>query len=230
VGYTATFSLPEANDAARQQLDRISGAGMQTVAAPNKAREGMLLYNCFIPAGAKSEALLNQLRTVPGIEGFSVTPMTTEVKESLLSQVSYKIFRTHIDATSLSAEELRARIEGQLRSSGINEVGVNIIQTDKGHKLVRLVPGGKGVDYHIKLNVDDGPNRTELVEEHRTSKAPALDAAAMTDAALRDYIRKDRGAHLKDGDIQISRSAEGVKVIIKPNNTEEDVLLFAPKN
>jgi hypothetical protein len=106
---------------------------------------------------------------------------------------------------------------------------VTVKTTEKGQRMVQLVPNGKAGNYSIGLSIRDGFTRTELKEEIRTLIEPAVELSALTDAQLRDRMRKEQGAHLCDEDILITRTTDHISIVIKQGEETENRFLIKIK-
>lgn len=234
VGYAVSFSVPEADGAARQELESLV-SGLQTVITPDKQKPGYLSYSCFIPAeySRPADAVISQLKAIKGVAGLSAAPMSARVRESLLSQLGYKIFSTHIDASGLRDDELQNTITRQLKEKGFNDMAVTVVQNEKGMRTLELHPAEGASNYKIDLSIDDKGTKLVLQEERRTitgppagADKPQVDFGSMTDAQVRDHFRRQYGKGLRDEDIKITRTAEEIAINIKLGDTKEEVLRF----
>lgn len=234
VGNAISFSVPEGNDAARQQLESLVG-GLQTVVTPDRQKRGYLSYTCFIPAQSSwsAEAVINQLKSVKGIVGLSTVPVNAQVRESLLSQLGSKIFSTHIDATALRDDELQNTVNRQLKEQGFNNITVTVARNENGVRTLQLHPTEDAPNYIIDMSIDDKGTRMVLQEERRTitdgpktAKGPSVDFGNMTDAQVREYIRSQYGKGLPDEAIKITRTAEEIAIDIKQSDKKEEIIRF----
>ena len=237
VGQTVSFSVPEGDDAARQALEGIVG-GLQTVVSPDKQKQGYLSYTSFIPAQSSHsvEAVISQLKSVKGIAGLSTMPVNAQVRESLLSQLGSKIFSTHVEASGLSDDELQNTVNRQLKEQGFNNITVSVIRNENGIRTLQLHPAKDAPNYSIDMSINDKGTRMVLQEERRTrtdgSKTvdkPKVDFGNMTDAQVRDYIRRQYGTQLGDENIKITRTAEEIAIDIKQSDKREEILRFRLK-
>jgi hypothetical protein len=237
VGQTVSFSVPVGDGAAIKALEPIIG-GLQTVIAPDRQKSGYLSYTVFIPAQSSrsSEAMINKLKGVKGIFGLSSMPVNAPVRESLLSQLGAKIFSTHIDATALSDDEVQNALMRQLKEKGFNHISVTVGRNEKGIRTIELHPGKEGPNYMIDVSVDDNGTKMVLQEEKRTTTnnvnsadEPKVDFGSMTDAQVREYIRRQYGKDLQDGNIKITRTAEEIAIDIKQSDKIEEVLRYKLK-
>jgi hypothetical protein len=234
VGHTVSFSVPEGDDAARQALERLVG-GLQTVVTPDKGKPGYLSYTCFIPAqnNRPPAAVISQLKAIKGVAGLSIVPMSAPVRESLLSQLGYKVFRTHVDATALRDDELQNTLMRQLKEQGFNDISVSVARNENGIRTLQLHPGEGASNYLVDVSVDDKGTRMVLQEERRTmtggptiSDKPQVDFGSMTDAQVRDHIRRQYGKQLRDEDIKITRTADEIAIDIKLSEEQEEIMRF----
>lgn len=222
IGYTVSFVAPENNKQVFQKIQSLTG-GTQVVADNNIP--GFVSYTFFIPTGkATTESLTRELQGINGIHQLSIVPVNTQVKESLASRLSYKIFNKHIDATGVPDDVLQQSIEIQLKNSGL-DVNVEIVLKNN-HRSIRLKPAAGSDDFTIDLSIQDGPRKMVIQEEKRTMDTPPVDMSSMTDAQVRDFIRTKHGAALKDEEIKIKRTEEDVLITIKQNEKEEKSLRF----
>lgn len=234
VGSAVSFSVPEGDDAARQKLESLVG-GLQTVVTPDKQKPGYLSYTSFIPAqhSRPADAVISQLKAVKGVVGLSVAPMSARVKESLLSQLGYKVFSTHVDATALRDDEVQATVMRQLKEKGFNDISVTVTRNENGARTLELHPARDAGNYIIDLSLDDKGTKLVLQEERRTitdraasADRPQVDFGHMTDAQVRDYIRRQHGKSLRDEDIKITRTADEIAIDIKESDKREETMRF----
>jgi hypothetical protein len=234
VGYTVSFSVPEGDDAARQELERIVG-GLQTVVSPDRHKPGYLSYTCFIPSqySHSADAVISQLKAIKGVVGLSTMPVNAQVRESLLSQLGSKIFSTHVDATGLGDDELQNTVNRQLKEKGFNNISVTVIRNEDGIRTLQLHPSEDGPNYIIDMSIDDKGTRMVLQEEKRTltdrpiiANKPPVDFGSMTDAQVREYIRRQYGKGLRDENIKITRTAEEIAIDIKQSDKKEEIMRF----
>ena len=234
VGHAVSFSVPEGNEAARQALEGIVGR-LQTVVSPDKQKRGYLSYTSFIPAQSSHSAgaVISQLKGVKGIAGLSMAPVNAQVRESLLSQLSSKIFSTHVDATGLGDDELKNTVNRQLKEKGFNNISVTVIRNENGIRTLQLHPTEDAPNYIIDMSIDDKGTRMVLQEERKTmtdkpktNEGSKEDFGSMTDAQVRDYIRRQYGKSLPDENINITRTAEEISINIKQSDKKEEVMRF----
>ena len=234
VGQTISFSVPEGGDATRQALEPIVD-GLQTVVSPDRQKPGYLSYTSFIPAQSSrsADAVFTQLKGVKGITGLSIVPVNAQVRESLLSQLGSKIFRTHVDATGLGDDELQNTVNRQLKEKGFNNISVTVIRNENGIRTLQLHPTEDASNYIIDMSMNDKGTRMVLQEERRTNtdkpktgEGPNVDFGSMNDAQVRDHIRRQYGTQLVDENIKIIRTAEEITIEIKQSDKREENLRF----
>jgi hypothetical protein len=225
IGYTVSFAVPEGNKQIFQKIQSLSG-GTSVVA--DNIIAGYISYTFFINSGkAGKEFLTKELQAIKGINQLSIVPVNTQVKESLASRLSYKIFNKHFDATGVEDDVLKQSIESQLKNCNI--IAEVEFFTRNGHRLIKLKPAAGSVNYSIDLSIKDGPRKMVLHEEKRMFDSPPVDMSSMTDAQVRDFIRTKLGAGLNDDDIIIQRTEEDLLITIKQNDKEEKSLRFKLK-
>lgn len=234
VGQTVTFSVPVGDGAAIQALEPIIG-GWQRVIVPDGQKPGFLSYTTFIPAQSSrsAAAVLNQLRAVKGLVHLSAMPLQTKVRESLLSQLHSKIFSTHIDAASLSDEEMQNTINRQLKEQGFNHITVSFTRNEKGVRTLQLHPGNEGPNVSIDVSLDDNGTTMILQEEKggtpattNSTNEPEPDFGRMTDAQVRAYVRRRYGRDQGDEAIKVTRTADEIAISIKKSNKQEEIMRF----
>jgi hypothetical protein len=237
VGHTVSFSVPEGDDAARQQLESHIG-GLQTVVLPDRQKRGHLSYTCFIPAqnSRSADAVINGLNGIKGVAGLTTMPVNAQVRESLLSQLGTKIFSTHIDATALRDDELQNTVMRQLKEKGFNNISVTVTRNENGIRTLQLHPAKDAPNYIVDMSINDKGTKMVLQEEkrsiadrHTTAEGPQVDFGSMTDAQVRDYVRRRYGKELRDEKIKITRTAEEISIEIKQSDTKEEIMQFRLK-
>jgi hypothetical protein len=84
VGYAVSFSVPEADDAARLEIENLVG-GLQTVVSPDQQKRGCLSYTCFIPAqnSRSADAFINGLKGLKGVVGLTTMPVNARDESSV---------------------------------------------------------------------------------------------------------------------------------------------------
>jgi hypothetical protein len=234
VGNTISFTVPEGDGAARQALEPIFG-GLQTVVLPDRQKRGYLSYTSFIPAQSSrsADAVISQLKAVKGIAGLSTMPVNAQVRESLLSQLGSKIFSTHVEASGLGDDELQNTVNRQLKEKGFINISVTVVRNESGVRTLQLHPAENGPNYIIDMSIDDKGTRMVLQEERRTianrpksSEGSNVDFGSMTDAQVREYIRRQYGKGLRDENIKITRTAEGIAINIKQSDKKDEIMRF----
>lgn len=234
VGQTILYSVPVADGAAIQALEPIVG-GLQTVISPDRQKPGYLSYTTFIPAQSSrsADAVINQLKAVKGVTGLSTVPLSTQVRESLLSKLGSKIFSTHVDATDMSDEEMQNSVNRQLKEQGFNHISVTVTRNEKGIRTLELHPGKEGPNISIDVSVDDKGTKMVLQEEKgvtpkttNVTSEPQPDLGSMTDAQVQDYIRRKYGKDLRDEAIKINRTAEEIAISIRHSDKKEEIMRF----
>jgi hypothetical protein len=237
VGNTVSFSVPEGDDASKQKIESIVGA-LQTVVSPDRQKQGYLSYTCFIPAqnSRSVDAVINDLKGVKGVTGLSTMPVNAQVRESLLSQVGYKIFSTHIDASNMRDDEFQNTVMRQLKEKGFNDISVTVIRNENGVSTLQLHPvesASNSGNYFVDVSIDDKGTKMVLQEEKRTmadrpsiADKPKVDFGSMTDAQVREHIRRQYGNGLRDENIKIIRTAEEIEINIKQSDKKEEVMRF----
>lgn len=234
VGQTISFSLPVGNGAAIQALEPIIG-GLQTVISPDKQQQGYLSYTTLIPAQSSlpANAVINKLKAVKGVTRLSTMPLSTKVRESLLSQLGSKFFSTHVDANAMSDEEMQKTLNLQLMEHGFNDISVTITRNEKGVRMLQLNAGKVGPNVLIDVSADNKGTKMVLQEESGTTprttnikSEPDPHFGSMTDAEVREYVRRKQGKDLSDEAIKISRSAEEITISIKRNEQQEEIMRF----
>lgn len=234
VGQTVSFSVPVGDGAAIKALEPIVG-GLQTVISPDRQRPGHLSYTTFIPAQSSrsAEAVISGLKGIKGIAGLSTVPVNAQVRESLLSRLGSKIFSTHVEASGLSDAELQNTVNRQLKEKGFGSISVTVTRAENGMRTLKLHPAEDAPNYRIDMSVDDKGTRMVLQEERRTitdgsktAEAPKVDFGSMTDAQVREYVRRQYGKALPDEAIKITRTAEEIAIDIKQSDEKEEIMRF----
>ena len=234
LGQTVSFSLPVGDGAAIRALEPIVG-GLQTVISPDGQKPGYLSYTTFIPAQSSrsADAVINKLQTVKGITGLSSRPLNTKVETSLLSQLGSKIFSTHVDANDLSDEEMQNTVNRQLKDQGFHHISVTVTRNEKGVRTLQLQAGKGGPNYLIDVSVDDEGTKMVLQEEKggipkntNVTIEPQPDFGSMSDAQVREYIRRRHGKDLRDEAIKITRTAEEIAISIQQSDKQEEIMRF----
>jgi hypothetical protein len=234
VGNTISFTVPDNDDATRQELESLLG-GLQTIVSPVGQKPGHIAYTCFIPAQSSRsvDAVVTQLKKLKGITGLSTVPVNAQVKASLLSQLGNKIFSTHIDATALSDDELQNSLMRQLKEKGFNNISVTVGRDGKGIRSIQLHPAKDANNYIIDLSVTSKGTRMVLQEERRANPAGGkaaetskVDFGSMTDAQVREYIRAQYGKELPDEKIKITRSSDEIEIAIIQSDEKEEIMRF----
>ena len=114
---------------------------------------------CTIKAPGESYSKLNafteKLRTIPSVAELYLSSLSTTVKESRISRLSYKIFNEHLDATSESQEQLANQIERKLREEGLDSLMVQMLKENESIHMV-FTPTGKNHDFSLDITLDDG--------------------------------------------------------------------------
>lgn len=108
-------------------------------------------------SSVKLKAFIEKLKTTTGVMELHYSAASTAVKESRLSQLSYKIFNQHIDAKSTSNKQLCTEIETKIKATGLHNLKVQLVE-ENGKKLVKFVSTGKNQDFSINLTLRDGTN------------------------------------------------------------------------
>jgi hypothetical protein len=234
VGNTVSFIVTERDDAARAQLESLIG-GLQTVITPDRQKPGYLSYTCFIPAENRwsADAVINQLKAIKGVAGLSTMAVSAQVRESLLSQVHSKIFSTHVDANALPDDELQNTVMRQLKEKGFNDISVTVTRNENGIRTLELHPAKDASNYIIDMTIDDKGTRMVLQEERRTNakrpgiaNTPPVNFGSMTDAQVRDHVRRQYGKQLPDENIKITRSAAEIAIDIKQSDEKVEIMRF----
>lgn len=234
VGYTITFSVPQADDAGRQDLESLF-AGLQTIVLPDRQKRGYPSYTCFIPAqnSQSADAIVKQLKGVKGIASLSKMPVNAHVRESLLSQLGSKMFSTHVDATAMRDDELQNTVNRQLKEKGFHNISVTVTRNENDVRTLQLHPAEDAPNYSVNLSIDDKGTKMVLQEEKISnsngpamSDKPQVDFGSMTDAQVRDYIRREYGKGLRDENIKITRTAEEIAIDIKLSDNKEELMRF----
>lgn len=232
VGQTLSYSVPVGDGDVIRALEPIV-EGLQTVISPDRQTPGYLSYTTFIPAQSSqsANAIMAKLKAVRGITFLSILPLNTKVRESLLSQLHSKIFSTHLDANNMSDEEMQNTVNRQLKEQGFHHISVTVARNEKGVRMLELQPGKEGPNIFIDVSVDDKGTKMVLQEEKGVapkktpiSPAPQPDFGSMTDAQVREYVRHQYRKELKDGNIQITRTAEEIAISIKLSDKQEEVM------
>jgi hypothetical protein len=234
VGNTISFSVPANDDAARQAFESLAGE-LQPVVLPDRQKPGYLSFTCFIPAqhNRSVDAVVQQLKSINGIADLRTMPVNAQVRESLLSQLGSKIFSTHIDATALRDDEVQSALMRQLKEQGFNNISVTVNRNEKGVRTLELHPGKGGPNISIDVSRDDKGTRMVLQEEKRTAAKnlpvvgkPQPDFGNMTDAQVRDYVRRQYGKDLRDEAIRIIRTAKEIAIDIKKSDEKVEIIHF----
>lgn len=116
-----------------------------------------------VDSSGKLKAFVEKLKTITGVTELYFSAMTTAVKESRLSHLSYKIFNRHIDGTGASDEQLLSEIESKLKENGLH-LRVQLVK-ENGRKQVELRPIGRTRDFSINLKLLDGSNVIAIGEK-----------------------------------------------------------------
>ncbi len=114
-------------------------------------------------SSSKLKAFVEKLKTITGVTELYFSTMTTAVKESRLSHLTYKIFNRHVYRTGATDEELRSEIESKLKENGLH-LKVQLVK-ESGRKQVELIPRGEIRDFSIDLTLLDGTNVTAIAEK-----------------------------------------------------------------
>jgi len=221
LGFALVFSAAEDNVEVKKLLAAADGIQVLAESQP----PGQMSYTCFIPPKTiDTAAMFQQLRNTSGVFGFAITPVNTVVKESLLSQLSFRIFRMHINATGLSDDVLKKMLEEKLNSRNI-KAGVAISYKD-GQRQIKLLPQDGAGNYSIDLSVNDSGLITELQEEQRLLPDSSVDLSQMPDASIRAYVRKVHNLQVSDEQIDISRKPGEIIIRIKDSDQLETIMRF----
>lgn len=160
-GATLSFT---ATDSAQSRIDFvIQQYADKTLRVVLRSHAGTIHGTFYAPtdSSSKLKAIAEKLKAITGVNEIYLSAMSTTVKESPLSRLSYNIFNRHVDATGATDEQLRTEIEGTLQKSGLLNLKVELI-TDGGKKKVKFVSKGKGVNFSINLTLRDGTNVTGI--------------------------------------------------------------------
>ena len=128
-----------------------AGSMYGTISAPNESFD-------------KLKAFAEKLNSMPGVAELYLSAVSTTVKESPLSRLSYKIFNRHVDATGTSDEQLRSEIEKKLKAVDLLHLKLELIK-ENGKREVKLVPIGKTRDFSIDFTLQDGTSVTAIAEK-----------------------------------------------------------------
>jgi len=156
-----------ANDSAQSHLEfAIKQQAEKTWRVVFKSHTGTIHGTINVPAKSydKLKEFAEKLKTIPGVMELYLSALSTSVKESRFSRLSYKIFNLHVDATSASDEQLSTEIETKLKAIGQYKLKVLLIKED-GKKHVKLVPIGKTGEFSLDLTLQDGTNVTATGEK-----------------------------------------------------------------
>ena len=125
---------------------------------------------CTIKAPGESYKKLNafteKLRTFPSVAELYLSNVSTTVKESRISRLSYKIFNEHIDATSASKEQLAEQLKRKLQQDGVDSLMVQLLKENESIHAV-FVPTGKNRDFSLDITLDDGTKVSAMAEKWR---------------------------------------------------------------
>jgi len=113
---------------------------------------------------SKLQEFSEKLKTINGVAELYLSAVSTTVKESRFSRLSYKIFNRHVDAKGASDEQLRTEIETKLKASGLLNVKVQLL-TENGRRQVKLIPTGNKRDFVIDLKLRDGSSVSAVAEK-----------------------------------------------------------------
>lgn len=128
-----------------------AGSMYGTISAPNGSFD-------------KLKAFAERLNSMPGVVELYLSAVSTTVKESPLSRLSYKIFNQHVDATGPSDEQLRSEIEKKLKAIDLLNLKLELIK-ENGRRQVKLVPSGKTRNFAIDFTLQDGTSVTAIAEK-----------------------------------------------------------------
>ncbi|HEX8333427.1 MAG TPA: hypothetical protein VF622_12435 [Segetibacter sp.] len=234
LGYTLNFSIPR-NEALDLKNHTLVSAkqGWQMLSGKDAKDLNYLSLTFFAPANEKSklDAFINEVKAIPQARNFQLTPVNTTISESLLSRISYKVFKAHIDARGLNPEELRSTIKTQLNKNGLNNIDVVIENNAEGTRMIKLLPHNESGDYSIDIKIDDGLSRTAIKEERKTKNDDEdIDLSKMSDKQIKEHIKKTTpGEVLSDDDITILRKPDHILITTRKGTDAENEFLFKIK-
>jgi hypothetical protein len=235
LGYTINFSIPQNQVLNLKNHSLVNeNKGWQMLSGKDAKDANYLSLTFFAPANEKSklDAFINEVKAIRQVRNFQLTPVNTTINESLLSRISYKVFKAHIDARGLTPEELRSTIKTQLNRSGLKNIDVVIENDVEGTRMIKLVPRNETGDYSIDIKIDDGLTRTAIKEERKTRNDDHddIDLNKMSDKQIKEHIKKISPREvLSDDDITILRKPNHIIITTRKGTDAENEFRFKIK-
>jgi hypothetical protein len=200
----------------------------------------------IIPQSKKSsQEVTTQLQAVPAIHSVSVVPVSKPVKETELTEVRELFVGIGWDASSVTDEELSLFINAKLQGQYTYYIDHDKKKKGKEPVKIRIRPSEehphfspdwlKKNDYteddvqNRVLTIDDIEIRTVTivhqiaVEPPPPPPRPPHNLHQMTDAQIRQWIRKRVSHRLKNEDIEVQRTSEEIFITIKLDEQTETI-------
>ncbi|MEO8665480.1 MAG: hypothetical protein ABI462_08275 [Ignavibacteria bacterium] len=186
--------------------------------------EGKISYSLVIPKENVDRVsdYKSQLEAISGINDVKMIPINETIKRPVYSALLNGIFKTDINATNMSDEELKEEVSRQLKNAGIENAQVDFEKNADGKRLIRLDISGEQLkkEGDFDITIRDGNNVSRMKELRKESPDGGEKFKGKTDSEIRDIVRKDVDPALTDDQIEIIRDGENAMVRIKKINKD----------
>jgi len=185
-----------------------------------------------LKARTAKEELIKQIKALPSIRDVAVVTLSNPVKESELPEVRSLFVNFGVDPSGITDEELSLFLNAKL-----NRQYTYYLKFEWGKRgqpdKIHVRPTDFSVEQIKKWNaieeeamdkiytVDDVKVRSVVVQSTFATPPPLAPRKVkkMSDAQIRQWIRKHGFDHVPDKDILIERTAEEIEVTIKSDET-----------
>lgn len=191
----------------------------------------------IVPKGrtAKKEVIA-KLKAIPTIKDVAVVALSNPVNESELPEVRALFSNFGLDASGVTDEELSLFLNAKLKGQYTYYLKFEWGKRGRSDKIyvrpVTELPGYSAERFKARnaieeealdkvYTVDDIEVRSVVIQNISAAPPPLLPGKVkkMSDAQIRQWIRKHGFDHVPDKDILIERTAEEIEVTIKPDET-----------
>ncbi len=130
------------------------------------SNDGTMFSTIYVPAESydKLKEFAEKLKPNTGVAELYLSAVSTSLRESRFSRMSYKIFNQHVDAKGATDEQLSSEIEKKLKAIGVSNMKVQLVK-EFGKKQVKLIPTGKGKDFTVDIKLQDGSNVSVIAKK-----------------------------------------------------------------
>ena len=206
--------------------------------------DGLVTTNLMaIPANGKStKELTAQLEAVSVIRSVFVIAISDPISQAELSGVRNLFASVNRDTSDIGDEQLTLYIASKLRNEYTYYLDIAQRRNEKGLFNVRI----KRLEEHPEFTPDWISDATTKKRKRQYAKHPFEEIETghvvlkskeypvppppppgklneMTDAQIRNWLRKNDSRNLQDDNIEIRRSSEELRIIIKYDGTAETI-------